>query len=133
MISIKKIEEFKKTDLKDFQNYISEKRILDNKTKTLFLPSGHFYFDLEELKETQVIINPRIVKSTDEMVGLMDSISMVLKRDGVICGRFIQTYKIWSIFKKRNFFKFLESYGFEILDLTEIKEITYFYAKKNDK
>jgi len=121
---------------------------LANENNVLVLSSNkHYYYDYDELKEVTTLINLKklnLVKHLDDFLNtLCDGLSPKTNFIGCFSDKKTQkgvsiTSRLYKRFlnfldaridveiDRKDFSKQLESYGFKIIDMTEINGLTYF-------
>ncbi len=124
---------------------------LSRETNLLFLPSNHHYFyDEDDLKNVRLLVNLRRLNLIRDPDKFLMNLSKILPKEISFIGCFSETSNInWEGFilglstmvnnfldfktdnkmDKKNVTGLLQKYGFEVLNMTEINGLTYFYSR----
>lgn len=131
----------------NFQTYLNYHGLADENNLLVLSSTRHYYYDYDELKEVTTLINLKklnLVKHLDDFLNtLCDGLSP--KTNFIGCFSDKKTQKGVSVASRmykrflnfldaridveidgKDFSKQLESYGFKIIDMTEINGLTYF-------
>jgi len=143
---------------RDFYNYITHLNLVNDLNEFLVLPARrHFFYSEEEILKFRGIVNVSKLNYISKIDVFMRKINVLVKRDSYFFGCFINNkYFSYPRFKetRHSFSKFIyaikllidskmkrlmsendvkrmfETYEFEIVNMKEIRGVTYFYAKK---
>jgi hypothetical protein len=128
-------------------NYLSWNGLVNEDNLLVLSSKLHYYYDYEELKNVTTLINLKklnLVGHLDDFLhSLYDGLSPKANFVGCFADRKAQkgisiTSRLYKRFRNfldakidveidsRDFSKKLESYGFKIIDMTEINGLTYF-------
>jgi len=135
----------------DFFKYITQLNLVSQKKEALVL-SSFFYYDENEIEDIKIIINLKELNRIPKMDEFFDMIKAIPNND-IFCGCFIDnkpnakySNKYTKFFDllvslkdypsdkrilgKKDVHGIFEAHGFKVLNMEEIKGVTYFYAKK---
>jgi hypothetical protein len=140
---------------KDFYNYLHRLKMINGNTNVLVLPNKqHFYYDAQEIQQFNTIINVKKLNHIKKLDDFLYSLYCVLKKDTYFCGCFVNNKNIKNFNIKLRVYKLFEAlillldvnrpkhlsekdvksllnaHQFKIMNMKEIRGITYFYAKK---
>lgn len=147
---------FKQQEHKDFYKYLCELHLVSKSSNhVLILPSNnHFYYEKEEIEDYKTVVNLKKLNYIKKLDNFLYSLYHTINKDAIFCGCFINNKHIKSDLAKFRYAKLFESFlliidsimfrllsekdvcsflkihNFEVLNLKEIKGVTYFYAKK---
>ena len=131
----------------NFLNYLNWNGLTNEDNYLVLSSTLHYYYDDEELKEVSTLINLKklnLVKHLDDFLytiynGLSPKTNFIgcfsdkKTQKGVsVASRLYKKFinfldsKIDVEIDSRDFSKLLESYGFKVIDMTEINGLTYF-------
>jgi hypothetical protein len=110
------------------------------KSNMLLLSSRHnYYYDLSDLKGASTVINLKRLNSVPHMKNFLNTISRAVVHGTWFAGCFSEFRSAGRTFNsnpsqavsREEIVSYFESIGFIMYDMTEIKGLTYFLAKKN--
>jgi hypothetical protein len=124
---------------------------LSRETNLLFLPSSHHYFyDEDDLKNVRLIVNLRRLNLIKDPNKFLLNLSRILPVDINFIGCFSESSNVnWDGFlsgfssmvnnfldlktdnkmDRKDVSDLLQKFGFEVLNMTEINGLTYFYSR----
>ncbi|MGC1390298.1 MAG: hypothetical protein WA816_04625 [Bacteroidales bacterium] len=134
----------------NFINYLNWHGLANEDNLLVLSSKLHYYYDYEELREVKTLINLKkinLIKHLDDFLHIL-CYGLSPKANFIGCFSDIKTQKgvslISRLYKKfinfldskievdidsKDFSKLLESYGFKIIDMTEINGLTYFRSQ----
>lgn len=147
---------FLEEESKDFYNYLTRLHMVDRLDNMLVLPARtHFFYIHEELKGFEGVINLTKLNYIKKLNRFMDELFHILDKDRIFCGCFINNKytsetktsnhrmskfmkalmlviegRMTKLLSERDVKNLLTKNGFEIVNMKEIRGVTYFYAKK---
>lgn len=128
------------------------KHKLTKKNRLLFVSKKFYYYNEQDLKNIKTVIFIQKFNDIKHLDDMIENLYKILKNYNIICGRFVDsradkvnlpTYqKLFNMFSdflsikpnkslsSKQLTAYFNAYNFKIVDMTEINNITYFYAKK---
>jgi hypothetical protein len=149
-------EIFLEEESKDFYNYLTRLHMVNKLDNMLVLPArNHFFYIAEEMKGFEGVINLKKLNYVKKINSFMSNLRNILEKDRIFCGCFINNkYTRQTTFDNHKRSKFIKSLililearmsrflsesdvrilltknNFHIVNMKEIRGVTYFYAKK---
>jgi hypothetical protein len=141
-------------DGKNFFRYLKNFNLLKDPDLLILPPNNHYYFDAHELGHIKTLINLKnlnLIKDQDSFLynlgrmlpaganflGYFSYNKLGLSVDSLISGLYSRFNNFLDLKKDHNLSEKelnqrLSKYGFQIIDMTEMNGMTYFYARKSN-
>lgn len=145
-----------KEESKDFYNYLTRLHMVDKLDNMLVLPArNHFFYIHDELKGFEGVINLTKLNYIKKLNRFINDLFHILDKDRIFCGCFlnnkytletksnnhrvskfmravmlIMESRMARLLSERDVKNLLAKNGFEIVNMKEIRGVTYFYAKR---
>jgi hypothetical protein len=137
-----------------FLHYINRFGLADEPNLLVLSAKNHYYYDDAELKTVTTLINVKKLNLIKHLDNFLQTVCLVLSPETNFIGCFSERdnqggIKLMSRMYKgfinildsrtdneidrRDFTRMVESYGFKIIDMTQINGLTYFRTKNNKR
>ena len=141
----------------DFFQYVNNSGLLKKDSDVLFLTTTkHFYYHKEELEKVDIIINTKKLNYISKLDDYIYMLYKMLSGNTIFYGCFLDNKTPLAMKGPNKYLKFLESimsivdtktirllskknieaifksYNFEIINMEDVNDVTYFYCKKVD-
>ena len=134
----------------NFLNYLHHHGLADGDNTLVLSSRRHYYYDPNELESVTTLINIKKLNLIKHLDSFLQSVVLVLSKDSNFIGCFSDwktqkstglhsrmykglinflDAKIDAEYDKNYISRLLESYGFKVIDMTEINGLTYFRAQ----
>jgi hypothetical protein len=135
-----------------FLNYINTLGLSDEQNLLVLPAKSHYYYDDSELKSVTTLINVKKLNLIKHLDSFLQNVCLVMSPKtnfiGCFCekgqqgksGLVSRMYKGFinildsrtdNEIDRKNFTRMLESYGFQVIDMTMIDGLTYFRTQSN--
>lgn len=137
-----------------FLHYMNRLGLADEQNLLVLSAKNHYYYDDTELKEVTTLINVKRLNLIKHLENFLETVCLVLSPKTNFIGCFLEREnqggikRMSRIYKgfinildsrtdneidRRDFTRMVESYGFKIIDMTQINGLTYFRTQNTKR
>jgi hypothetical protein len=135
---------------KNFFHYLKRFNLAKEPDLLILSPNNHYYYEEIDLRNVRTLINLKKLNLTKDLDTFLNTLIHILPRNVNFIGCFSESKilngneflsELSTRFNnfldsrtdhnmdKKNVSELLEKYGFKVIDMTEMNELTYFYSQ----